>query len=295
MTSIKWFPGHMAKTIKALKEQLNLCDSVIEVTDARFPESGRNPELQKLINHKKRILFLNKADLADPKITNLWLDHYKNSGITVFAGDARSKKTCHSLEQMLIEMNKENLERAAARGRKTRPLKLLVAGIPNSGKSSLINSFCGRKTAATSNKPGVTRSLNWVKAGSRLLLLDSPGLLWPKLATRHEEIVLGASAAIKDDILPLEELAGELCLLLYKLYPSELDEIFGDTIIHTDGEWTDSEEGLELLKNYARKLKFIKQEGELDLHRAAMNFLYSYRSGNLGKFSLEKPKENNDN
>lgn len=288
MAQIHWFPGHMAKTVRQLKEQLNLCDAVIEVTDARLPMSGRNPELVRLTEHKKRLLFLNKEDLADPLVTGEWLRYFEEQGLAALAGDARKLKSVRAIEARMLELNKELLERAKARGRLTRPLKLLVAGIPNSGKSTLINTLCGRKAAATSNKPGVTRALKWIKAGSRMLLLDSPGLLWPKLESRHEQIVLGASAAVKDDIMPIEELAGELLLLLMKRYPDTLRDIWG-LRTRPDPSLSAAEQGHVLLKEVGQKKNLLRQGGEIDLHRSAIHCLRSYRDGDLGRLSLEAP------
>lgn len=290
MAQIQWFPGHMAKTIRQLKEQLNLCDAVIEVTDARFPMSGRNPELVKLTSHKKRLLFLNKDDLADPALTRIWLDHFEEANLPALAGDARKAKSAAALEERLLAMNQELLERARERGRIIRPLKILVAGIPNSGKSTLINTFCGRKTAATSNKPGVTRALSWIKAGSRLLLLDSPGLLWPKLESRHEQIVLGASAAIKDDIMPLEELAGELLLLLCTRYPDVIRQKW-EIGLAKDPAHSSAEQGRELLRRLGIRKNLLRQEGAVDFHRSALYCLRSYRDGELGGLSLESPED----
>lgn len=289
MSQIQWFPGHMAKTLRELKENINLCDCIIEVCDARMPESSRNPQLNELIQHKRRLLLLNKEDLADPAETAAWLSFYKATGMAVISGNAIEKKSIRAVQESVLNMNRDIIERAKARGRMTRPIRTLVAGIPNCGKSTLINGLVGRKKAETSDRPGVTRALSWLKSGTDLQLLDSPGLLWPKLETRHEQIVLGACAAIKDDIMPLQDLAGELILLIAERYPATAAEKFQLSLSDFKQEDSRLEIGRQCLQHTARIRSILKQGGELDLQRCARQVLTGFREGTLGRLSLESP------
>lgn len=287
MPQIQWYPGHMAKTMRELKEKLNLCDCVLEVCDARIPSSSRNPFLQELLQHKQKIVILNKGDLADPRATELWLSEYRKREEPALAGDARSKSFADLIRRKALELNREVLERARARGRVTRPVRLLVVGIPNSGKSTLINTLCGKHSAQTSNRPGVTRSLSWLKAGTDLLLLDSPGVLWPKLESRHEQLALGACAAIKDDIMPLQELASELLYMLYRMYPEKILDLSGSASSYLPEDPLAS--GKYLLEQYGLQRKHISQGGVPDLERSARTCLKEFRSGEMGRLSLELP------
>ncbi len=288
MAVIQWFPGHMAKTINELREAIKLCDLVIEVCDARIVPSSRNPILDELIAGKRRIIALNKSDLSDPKVNELWLDFFAQNEETAIAIDARKKNEGKRIERLALTMTQDILERARERGRKTRPIRLLVAGIPNSGKSTLINSLIGKKKAQTANKPGVTRQLQWLKFGSTLQLLDSPGLLWPKLESREEQIALGACAAIKDEIMPQQELAAELLLLLIERYPLEIKEQFGLDLAQHEG-LSKAELGQAFLKHIAKDKAFIQQAGIENIDRAARFVLKSFRDGTMGNLSIEWP------
>ena len=291
MTSIQWYPGHMAKTMHTLHEQLSRCDTVLELCDARAPLSSRNPQLVQAVGEKKRILLLGKADLADPLVTRAWLDAFRAEGQTAYALDGRQMKQTRELQKILFEAHREILARAQARGRLNRPIRLMVAGIPNVGKSTLINSLLGRKKAQTANRPGVTRSFQWLKAGSGLELLDSPGLLWPKLDTRTAQISLGAIAAIKDDIMPLEELAGELLLLLHGRYPQLLCKRL-QLPLPAPETWallSQQEQSSACLEAYARRYSFLLQGCAADLPRSARHILKAFREGAWGPLSLEVP------
>lgn len=292
MANIQWYPGHMAKTMRALREELSLCDTVLELCDARAPLSSRNPRLAEAIGEKKRILLLGKADLADPQATQAWLDAFHAQGLAAYALDSRQMSRARQLQTILVEDHQEIIARARARGRLTRPIRLIVAGIPNVGKSTLINSLLGRRKAQTANRPGVTRSFQWLKAGTTLELLDSPGLLWPKLDTRQAQIVLGAIAAIKDDIMPLEELAGELLLHLQSRYPQLLSERLQVDLPSPEScsalSW--QEQANACLAAYARRYAFLLQGGTADLARSARHILKSFREGSWGRLSLEIPE-----
>ena len=295
MAQVQWFPGHMAKTIKQLEETIKVCDMVLEVCDARIPNSSRNPILDDLAQGKERIIVLNKADLADPNVTQAWLDYYAQDGQNAIAIDARNKNDIRALKKQINDQTKDIVEKAKARGRRNRPVRLLVAGVPNSGKSTLINTLIGKKKAQTANKPGVTRSLQWLKLEGQLQLLDSPGLLWPKLETRQEQISLGSCAAVRDDIMPREELAGELLLRLKDLYPEIMEIELGlhKPVDEAQKEITEQERALLALTTVAERFHMTKQAGEADLLRTAQFVLKQFRDGVWGQLSLESPPDFN--
>ncbi|MDO5015783.1 MAG: ribosome biogenesis GTPase YlqF [Eubacteriales bacterium] len=294
MAEVQWFPGHMAKTIRELGETIKVCDLVLELCDARIPRSSRNPILDELAQGKLRLLVLNKADLADPKATEAWLEHFEQEGMQAMAINALKANDVRKLQLQIKKMSAPIKARAEARGRRSRPIRILICGVPNVGKSSLINSLIGRKKAATANKPGVTRNLQWLKLGTELQLLDSPGLLWPKLETKEEQIALGAVAAVKDDILPREELAGDLLLLLLEYYSFilgpqlELDE---DDLASIFEQASREEAAHRALYLVAKSFKLVRQGGEPDLQRASQFVLKQFRAATWGKFSLEFPED----
>lgn len=289
MPDIQWFPGHMAKTLRELKETIKLCDLVVEVCDARIVRSSRNPELQEIIQGKQRIIALNKQDLADPEINQTWLNYFKDREEPVLLLDARQAKDAQALQKLAKELSADILARAKARGRISRPIRILVAGIPNCGKSTLINSLIGKRRAQTANKPGVTRQLQWWKLGADLQLLDSPGLLWPKLESREAQIALGATGAVKDEIMTRTDLAGELLYLLTGLYPAPMADQYGLQIEDFEGD-SQLEINHKILEHLASALGFLRQGGEPDLERAADHALRQFRQGRLGRFSLESPQ-----
>ncbi len=279
---VNWFPGHMAKTLRELKDYLKQVDIAVETCDARIPESSRNPELKRLIGQKPHILVLNKADLADPAITELWLAWYRQRGLTVLARDSTRKSSLNGLAAAARSLNKVKTDRALAKGRLFRPVRLLIAGIPNTGKSTLINSLAGRKLAQTADKPGVTRSLSWIRTGSDLELLDSPGVLWPKIGSRRSQLYLAATGAIRDEVLPLEEIAAESLALLARLYPALVRDRYHleDMALAPD----------ELLAQATRRRGCLLPGDQLDIRRFAILFLDELRAGRIGRISLEKPE-----
>lgn len=289
MPDIQWFPGHMAKTFRELKESIKLCDLVVEVCDARIVRSSRNPELQDIIQGKQRIIALNKQDLADPLVNQAWLNHFQDRGEPVLLLDARRAKDAQALQRMAKQLSAEILAKAKARGRVSRPIRILVAGIPNCGKSTLINSLIGKKRAQTANKPGVTRQLQWWKLGSDLQLLDSPGLLWPKLESREAQVALGATGAVKDEIMARFDLAGELIYRLAQIYPDLIFERFSIKLEDYRGN-QQAEINHKILSQLALDFGFLRQGGEPDLDRAADYALQQFRQGRLGRLSLEMPQ-----
>ena len=279
---VNWFPGHMAKTLREMRDQVKQVDLVIETCDARIPESSRNPELDRLLGQKPRILVLNKADLADPAKTARWISYYQKKNIPVLAAEGNRRASLDPLKKLILEMNQHKIDNAMAKGRLIRPIRVMVAGIPNTGKSTIINALTGKKAAQTADRPGVTRSAKWAKAGNELELLDTPGVLWPKLGSPSSQRRLAASGAIKDDVLPIEEIAMEVLFDLSLDYPKQIMERYKlDTL---EGE------PLALMEAACKKRGCILPGNRLDYTRFAVLFLDELRGGKIGRITLEKPE-----
>ena len=278
---INWFPGHMAKTLRELKTYLKMVDLVIETCDARIPESSRNPELHRLLGQKPRILVLNKADLADRSVTDSWIAWYRNKGLTAISCDSLHKSGLKELEKACQDLVRHKTERALAKGRLTIPIRALVAGIPNTGKSTLINGLCGRKLAKTADKPGVTRHISWIRTGGQLELLDSPGILWPRLGDDRSKLLLAATGAIRDELLPVEDVTVASLQLLADEYPEMLRERYKMNDVAAPG--------IDLLEQAARLRGCLLPGGRLDTLRFSTLFLDELRAGKIGRISLEKP------
>ncbi len=278
MKQLQWYPGHMAKALRQIKEDLKLIDLVVELVDARVPLASSNPDIRQLTNGKAHLCVLNKADLADPDRTDEFLRSFREQGMYAVAVDAREKKGVTAVRSAVQDACREKRERDARRGIKNRPVRALVAGIPNIGKSTLINSLAGKKSAKTGNKPGVTKGKQWIRLSKGLELLDSPGILWPKFEDARVGFLLAATLSIRDEILPTEELALELYQEIAAHYPGRIREKYG------------MEEGLpaeEALQALAQARNLLKKGGESDTMRAAALFLDDFRSGKLGRISLE--------
>ncbi len=278
---VNWFPGHMAKTLRELKDHVKQVDLVIETCDARIPESSRNPELDRILGQKPRILVLNKADLADPQQTARWLDYYRTKSIPVLACEGNRRASLDPLRKLIIAMNQHKIDNAKAKGRLIRPIRVMVVGIPNTGKSTIINALSGRKAAITADRPGVTRRANWAKAGTELELLDTPGVLWPKLGSPSSQRRLAASGAIKDDILPIEEIALEVFHDLCQDYPELIKLRF--KMENLAGE------PLQLMETASRNRGCLLPGNRPDYTRFATLFLDELRGGRIGRITLEKP------
>ena len=280
--SIQWFPGHMAKTRRLIGESLSLVDLVIELTDAKIPQSSRNPELDKWLLDKPRIIILNKSDCADENITKQWVEYYKKKGIRAVMADCKSGKGVAGIIPAVKAELAELLERRTAKGIAGKPIRVMVVGIPNVGKSSLINKLAGSKRAKVEDRPGVTRGRQWVKISNELELLDMPGVLWPKFEDQTVGEHLAFTGAVKDDVIDIELLAMRLLQLLNRDYPQLLQERY-----KVDAE--EDTEAYELLTMVGRKRGMLISGGEVNTERAAITVLDEYRSGKLGKISLEKP------
>ncbi len=282
--TIQWFPGHMAKTRRIMKENLPDVDVVFELLDARIPESSRNPEIRQLLGEKKSVILLNKADLADPVITERWKEYFlKEEKKPLVAVDSKNGKGLHEILNAAKQLLKEKLERDRAKGMK-KPIRAMVVGIPNVGKSTLINRFAGQKKAQAENRPGVTRNKQWVKVNAELELLDMPGVLWPKFEDPITGENLAITGAIKDTILPTEEIA---CLLLTRL------KNCAPTLLAQRYKLTEEEilmEPYDLFLTIGKKRGFLQGGGSVNEERCAAMLLEEFRNGKIGPVTLEDTK-----
>ena len=282
MKDIQWFPGHMAKTRRMIAKSLPLVDAVAELLDARLPQSSRNPEFNRLTGKKPRLVILNKADMADPDITCRWMQYYKNQGYAVITADSKNGKGVKQFAPALRELLRDQLQRYADKGMKGRPIRVMILGIPNVGKSSLINRLAGGKRAKAEDRAGVTRTQQWIKTAEGVELLDTPGVLWPKLDDQEVAVRLAMTGAIRDDILDKEALAARLLALLHTDYPQAIAERYKITP-EQEGE------GFELLELMAKNRGMLLSGGVPNTERAAITLLDEFRGTKLGRISLEKP------
>lgn len=280
--NIQWYPGHMTKTRRQIEADIKQVDIVCEIVDARIPISSRNPDIDSICVNKPRMIVLNRADLADPEITKSWLNWFRKQGFSAIATDCKSRKGISNFQPTVRAALQEKLERDAARGM-NRPLRVMIVGIPNVGKSTLINQISGRKGAKAENRPGVTRGKQWVTVESGLLLLDTPGILWPKFEDPDVGMKLAYTGAVKENIIDTEELACHLMEVLWKLYP--------DTVrTRYKVDMPEDTPGYVLLEEAGRKRGFLISGGEIHTERMAKVLLDEYRSGKLGKITFEKPE-----
>lgn len=283
---IQWFPGHMAKTRRLMKENLPLVDVVVEITDARVPASSRNPEMKNLVGGKPRVVVLNKCDMADEALTAEWIEYYRTNGVRAVAMDCRSGKGLNKLVPTVKEVMKKELEKRAAKGMEGKPIRMMIVGIPNVGKSSFINRVAGGKRAKVEDRPGVTRGKQWVTLEKGIDLLDMPGVLWPKFDDKTVGEHLAFTGAIKDDILDTELLAMRLADLLNREYHSLLCERY-----RLIDEETADIEPYDLLSLIGAKRGMKISGGEVDTERAAAMLLDEFRGGKIGRMTLEMPNE----
>ncbi len=280
---IQWYPGHMTKTRRQIEADLKQVDAVCEIVDARIPMASRNPDIDSICAGKPRLVILNRMDLADPEGTRRWKEYFNSMGIAAIPTDCKSRKGIGDFYPAVRKVLQEKIQRNAARGM-NKPLRVMIVGIPNVGKSTLINQISGRKGAKAENRPGVTRGKQWVTAGNGLLLLDTPGILWPKFEDPNVGMLLAYTGAVKDGILDLEELACRLIRLLWERYPQALKERY-KIEAETDAK------GYELLEAAGRKRGFLISGGEINTERMAKVLVDEFRSGKLGRFTLEEPEE----
>ena len=283
---IQWFPGHMAKTRRLMEECLPQVDLVLELVDARIPHSSKNPEIEKLLGTKPRIVILTKATLADPAVTDKWLAYYRNTGVTAVVIDSTSGQGIDKLEEAVRRVMAEKLARWREKGMAGRKLKSMIVGIPNVGKSSLINRLAGSKKAKVENRPGVTLNKQWVPTAIGLDLLDMPGVLWPKFDNQTVGENLAMTGAIRDQILDTEEIAMILCTRLIRIAP----EAFCARYKLNYDEVADLD-GYDLFEAVGRKRGLLISGGEVNHERCAAMLLEEFRSAKIGRISLEVPED----
>lgn len=281
----QWYPGHMTKAKRQMQEDIKLIDLVIELVDARIPLGSRNPDIDELGKNKARLILMNKADLADDAVSREWAAFFKEKGCHVVMLDARSKAAMKQVTAVVLEACKEKIERDRKRGIKNRPVRAMVVGIPNVGKSTFINSYAGRACAKTGNKPGVTKGKQWIRLNKNVELLDTPGILWPKFEDQTVGLHLALIGAIKDEILNIDELSLALIRELMRYYPGVLVSRYGTAEQPLDEE----AEPVDILRQIAGNRKCISRGNELDYSKAAALLLEEFRSGRLGKITIERP------
>ena len=281
--NIQWYPGHMTKTRRQIEADLKQVDAVCEIVDARIPVSSRNPDIDSICGSKPRIIVLNRMDLADPNATKKWMAYFKSKGMAVIATDCKTRRGIADFTPAARIACAEKLERDAARGM-NRPLRVMVVGIPNVGKSTLINQISGRKGAKAENRPGVTRGKQWVTVDSGLQLMDTAGILWPKFEDPEVGRMLAYTGAVKEGIMDIEELSCRLIQLLWNRYPQAIRDRYGI-------EPPEGTPGYEMLEMAGKKRGYLLARGEINTERMAKVLLDEYRSGKLGRFTLEVPVE----
>lgn len=280
--NIQWFPGHMTKAQRMIEDSIKQVDAVCEILDARIPNSSRNPDIDRLAAGKPRLIILNRTDLADPSITAQWREFFEAQGIKILETDAKSGKGVSGFAPALSELLKGKIASYAAKGQVNRPMRVMILGIPNVGKSTFINKIAKRKAAIAGDKPGVTRGKQWINIDKGLDLLDTPGILWPKFDSQEVGEMLAITNAIKADVLDKETLAANFMLRLREMYPEALTARYK---LEPDPEAN----GFELLEQAAKKRGFLISKGEYDIERMANTLLGEYHDGKLGRISLEKP------
>ena len=286
---INWYPGHMAKTKKQIKEDINLIDVVVEILDARIPVSSQNPDIKELVKNKKRIILLNKSDLADKEENNKWVKYFKQNGIPAILTNANQGIGIKELISKIEELMKEELEKQAARGRIGKSIRVIILGIPNVGKSSLINKITNKKSAQVGNKPGVTKQKQWIKLNNKIDLLDTPGILWPKFENQAVALNLSYIGTIKDDNLEITEIVYNLLKVLKENYFENLSSRYKFTLEEYQKQCSITEDMIiALLELIAKKRGCIKQGNILDIEKICGIILEEFRNGKIGNITLEK-------
>ncbi|MBQ6538363.1 MAG: ribosome biogenesis GTPase YlqF [Eubacterium sp.] len=278
----QWFPGHMTKAIRSMREDIKLIDIIIEIRDARIPLSSANPEIKSLANGKQRVLVLNKSDMANDTQTKKWIEHFEKEGIYAVSINSKNKSDIKKVKALMDKAGAEKKERDLKRGIKNRPVRAMIVGIPNVGKSTFINSFAGRASAKTGNKPGVTKGKQWIRlssgSGANIELLDTPGILWPKFEDQKVGLNLALTGSIKDELIVYTDLALDLIEFLQDKYQGLIQDNYG---------FDPDPDSVKILEQLADARGCIKSGGELDLDRAAFLLLDDFRNSRLGNISLE--------
>ena len=281
-SNINWYPGHMTKAKRMMVEDIRLIDLVIELVDARIPMSSRNPDIDSLAQGKSRVILLNKADLADDRITEQWINYFTGMGYHVVKIDSRDRSRMKNVKAIIDNACKEKKERDLKRGIINRPVRAMVAGIPNVCKSTFINSFAGKACAQTGNRPGVTKGKQWIRLNKDVELLDTPGILWPKFEDNTVGIRLAFIGSVNDQVINMHELSVELISYMIRLCPGKLNERY---------KADESLGASDILSNIATARGCLKKGGEIDYDRAISLLFDDFRSGKLGKITLETPEE----
>ena len=281
--NIQWYPGHMTKTRRQMEADLKQVDAVCEILDARIPISSRNPDIDSICGNKPRIVIMNRMDLADPSATKQWITYFRDKGMAAIATDCKTKRGINDFQPAVRALLKEKIDRDAAKGMK-RSLRIMIVGIPNVGKSTLINQISGRKGAKAENRPGVTRGKQWVTVDGGFLLLDTPGILWPKFEDPNVGLALAFTGAVKENVIDVEELACRLFSLLWQRYPDAVKARYGI-------EMPADAQGYELLEAAGKKRGFLLARGEINTERMAKVLVDEYRSGKLGRLTFEMPED----
>ena len=277
-SNINWYPGHMTKAIRQMKEDIKLIDLVVEILDARLPLSSRNPDIDELGKNKARLILLNKSDLADERWNDKWAEYFREKGYTVVKVNSKNKTGIKEINNAVNEACKEKIERDRKRGIKNRPVRAMVVGIPNVGKSTFINAYAGKACTKTGNKPGVTKGKQWIKLNKGLELLDTPGILWPKFEDPSIGFKLAVSGSINDNILNTTDMVYDFIKMLKEMYPEAITSRYGIE---------DSDDALEILNRVA-EVRGCKLKGDRpDIDKAALIILDDYRSGKLGRITLD--------
>ena len=280
--NVQWFPGHMAKTRRLIKESLSLVDGVVEIVDARAPSSSRNPELDDIIGSKPRIILLNKCDVADQTATSIWIKYYKEKGVFALPVDCRTGKGLNKFDLVVKSALKSVIDKNESKGMANKPLRLMVVGIPNTGKSSFINRMGNNSKAKVADKAGVTKQNQWFNVGNGIELLDTPGVLWPKFDDPEVGDKLAFIGSVKDEVTDIQTLACRLLEALSKTRPCAIEERYKINI-------DDNLQGWEILEKIGKKRGFLLKGGEIDYERAAVIVCDEFRGGKLGRITLELP------
>ena len=278
MANYQWYPGHMTKAKRMMQENIKLIDLVIEVIDARIPVSSRNPDIDELGKNKARLILLNKSDLADSRKTKLWMDYFVEKGFHAVEINSKTGSGVKSIQGVVQEVCKEKIERDRRRGIINRPVRAMVVGIPNVGKSTFINSFAGKACAKTGNKPGVTKGKQWIRLNKNVELLDTPGILWPKFEDQTVGLRLALIGSIKDEILNIDELAVELVTFLLEKYPGVIGKRY---------EVDENKEITDIIFDIAKNRNCVLKGGDADYSKACSLVIDDFRTGKLGQITLE--------
>lgn len=285
---LNWYPGHMLKTKKQIMEDLKLIDVIIEILDARIPLASQNPDIKQITANKKKIIVLNKSDLANEAETKKWIEFFKNQGIIAIATDSNLGKGVKETLKLVQEVMQEKLEKASMKGIKNKNIRIMICGIPNVGKSSFINRMINKKSAEVGNRPGVTKQKQWVRISTNIELLDTPGVLWPKFENQDISLKLAYTGTIKDELLDKTEIAYNLLKYLEKNNKKELFERYKLTDQEINSIISEDDDTIKLMNLIAKKRGAIISGGEIDYERTSAIILNDFRTGKIGRITLEK-------